>query len=95
MNAAFDPYDPALALWQQLGPADQCRFIDQCISQMGAFAPIPQFEDDKDDCRWWLEQQPHARTAIMWTMITDRLSSAQLQAAREYITKRETEASDG
>ena len=88
MNDHLDTFDPAWALYSCLSRGDMCRFIDRAVADLSTpFAPIPQFEDDKADAIWWREQQPHARSAVMWTVISDALSVPQLEAAQRYLDK--------
>ena len=85
MNAHPDPWEAAMALVQCLSRGDQCRFVDAVLAGLGEMAPIPQLEDDRQDALWWRENQPHTRKAIMWTIISDGLSEAQLASAIKYL----------
>ena len=85
MSFDGDPYAGLMALAETLGRADKCRLVDLLVADLGDMAPVPQFEDDRSDAEWWRESQPHARRAIMWTVITEALTLVQAKKAREYL----------
>lgn len=55
-----DPFELILVLGRQLGRADQCRVIDHMLEALGPLAPVPQFEDTRDDATWWMQSVPDA-----------------------------------
>lgn len=80
MTEAFDPYEPCLALWRQLSRADQCRLIDQAISEFGCMMPIPELENVREHAEWWAGITPDRARVIYLAEIYALTTTAQKQS---------------
>lgn len=53
-----DPFELSLAFSRHLGRRDRCLLVDAIVDELGPYAPIPAFEDVRDDAVHWLESVP-------------------------------------
>lgn len=89
MNDHFDPFEPTLSMFQQLGRGDRCRALDAMHQIIGPVAPVPALEDITDEARFWAATLDQKTLSIFFDATFQALDPARQKAAIEYLNKLE------